>query len=80
MLVYVLQNFNIVKYTNWKLYSKDSLDQKLATSSQASSKLQFGAEDGDHLGVEFIPTTPPLTDSTQAPAIGLATNPRPGGS
>ena len=79
MLVYIQQNFDKVKITNWKLRSKDPLDQKPKTSSQSQS----GAEDDDDLGVEFLPTTPPPpTDvaATQPPATGSATNPCPAGS
>ena len=55
MLVYIQQNFDKLKIINWKLRSKDPLDQKPATSSQSQS----GAEDDEDLGIEFLPTTPP---------------------
>ena len=66
MLVYVQQNFDKDKITNWKLRSKDPLHQKPAMSSQASSQSQSVAEDDDDLGVEFLPTIPPPTDTAAA--------------
>ena len=63
MLVYVQQSFDKVKITNWKLLSKDPLDQKPATSSQASSQSQSGAEDDNDLRVEFLPITTNPTGS-----------------
>ena len=45
ILVYTQQNFDKVKITNWKHHSKGPLDQKPATSRQASSQSQPGAED-----------------------------------
>ena len=82
MLVYIQQNFDKVKITIWKFRFKDPLDQKTATSSQASSQSQSGAEDNNELGVEFLPTTPPPIDAaaTQPQATDPATNPRPASS